>query len=170
MIRAKAKLLSLQVKDRKRSNPFQPFKSFQPQKVNPSYQPVHNLERSNARPFVQTTQVNALPVNKSSRQIQCFECGGWCHKKAKCPNKIAKKRTFQPPLPTQREAFLNRNKNRSIGQASTHPTDVKVNYVSLKDEQDEQVKYSIIEEPWNYEEEIQRELRQILKKRNSLTK
>ena len=82
LIRAKAKLLSLQVKDRKRSNPFQPFQSFQPQKVNPSYQPVRNLERSNARPFVQTTQVNALPVNQSGRQIQCFECRGWGHKKA----------------------------------------------------------------------------------------
>ena len=28
LIRAKAKLLNLQVKDRKRSNPFQPFESF----------------------------------------------------------------------------------------------------------------------------------------------
>ena len=31
---------------------------------------------------------------------------------------------------------------------------MKVNYVSLKEEQDEQAKYSIIEEPWNYEEGI----------------
>ena len=57
-------------------------------------------------------------------------------------------------MPTQREAFLNRNKNQSTGQASTQPTNVKVNYVSLKDEQDEQAKYSIIEEPWNYEKGI----------------
>ena len=54
-------------------------------------------------------------------------------------------------MPTQREAFLNRNKNQSTRQASTQPTNVKVNYVSLKDEQDEQAKYSIIEEPWIYE-------------------
>ena len=154
LIRAKAKLLSLQVKDRKRSNPYQPSKSFQPQKVNPSYHPIHNPKISNAQPFVQTTQVNALPVNQSGRQMQCFECRGWGHKKANCPNKTAKERTFRPPLPTQREAFLNRNKNQSTGQASTQPTNVKVNYASLKEEQDEQAKYSIIEEPWNYEEGI----------------
>ena len=69
LIRAKAKLLSLQVKDCKRSNPFQPFESFQPQKVNPSYQPICNPKISNARPFAQNTQVNALPVNQSDRQI-----------------------------------------------------------------------------------------------------
>ena len=95
-----------------------------------------------------------MPINQSGRQIQCFECRGWGHKKASCPNKTAKKKTFQPPLPTQRKAFLNRNKNQSTRQASTQPTNVKVNYVSLKEEQDEQAKYSIIEEPWNYEEGI----------------
>ena len=95
-----------------------------------------------------------MPVNQSGRQIQCFECRGWGHKKASCPNKTAKKKTCQSPLPTQREAFMNSNKNQSKGQASTQPTNVKVNYVSLKEEQDEQAKYSIIEEPWNYEEGI----------------
>ena len=154
MIRAKAKLPNLKAKDCKRSNPYQPSYSFQAHKANPSHHPIRNLELSNAKPFVQNTQVNALPINQSNCQIQCFECRECGHKKANCPNKIAKKRTFQPPLPTQREAFLNRNKNRSTGQASTQPTNVKVNYVSLKDEQDEQAKYSIIEEPWNYEEGI----------------
>ena len=54
-------------------------------------------------------------------------------------------------MPTQREAFLNGNKNQSIGQASIKPKNTHVNYVSFKEEQDEQDKYSIIEEPWNYE-------------------
>ena len=113
LIRAKAKLLSLQAKDRKRSNPYQPLESFQPHKANPSPHPICNPELSNAKPFVENTQVNALPVNQSGRQIQCFECKEWGHKKANCPNKSAKKRTFRPSLPTQREVFLNRNKNQS---------------------------------------------------------
>ena len=155
LIRGKAKLLNLQSKDQKRSNPYQHLESFQPQKANPSYHPIHNPEISNATPFVQTTQINALPINQSGRQIQCFERGGWGHKKPRYPNKTAQKRTLhRPPLLAQREAFLNRNKNQSIGQASTQPTNVKVNYVSLEDEQDEQAKYFIIEEPWNYEEGI----------------
>ena len=108
-----------------------------------------------------------MPINQSGCQLQCFECGGWGHKKGNCPNKIAKKITFWPPLPTQREAFLNRNKNQSIGQASTLPKNIKVNYVSIKEEQEEQAKYydtldpsepnqqySILEEPWSYEEGI----------------
>ena len=65
LIRAKAKLLSLQVKDRKRSNPYQPFESFQPQKVNRSYHPIHNLEISNAQPFVQTTDLKSTRLNSS---------------------------------------------------------------------------------------------------------
>ena len=57
-------------------------------------------------------------------------------------------------MPTQREAFLNCNKNQSIGQASTQPKNIKVNYISLDKEQDEQAKYSILEEPCNYEEGV----------------
>ena len=115
---------------------------------------MRDLELSNAKPFVQNTQVNTLPVNQSGRQIQCFECGERDHKKANYPNKIAKKRTFQPPFQTQKEAFINGNKNQSTRQASTQPNNIKVNYVSLEEEQDEQARYSIIKEPWNYEEGI----------------
>ena len=95
-----------------------------------------------------------LPINQSNGQLQCFECRGWGHKKASCPNKIAKKKTFQPPLPTQREAFLNRNKNQSTGQASTHPKNVNIHYVNLKEEHEDQATYSILEEPWNCEEGV----------------
>ena len=133
MIRAKAKLLSLQAKDCKRSNPYQPLESFQPHKVNLPHPPLCNPILSIPKPFVQTTHVNALPVNQSSCQIQCFECREWGHKKANYPNKTTKKRTFHPPLSTQKEAFLNRNKNQSTGQASTQPKNVNIHYVNLKE-------------------------------------
>ena len=55
LIRAKAKLFSLYVGDRKRSNPYLPSGSFRPQKVNP---PVRSATSNSSnpvapRPFVQ---------------------------------------------------------------------------------------------------------------------
>ena len=76
-------------------------------------------------------KVNALP-------IQCFECHQWGHKKANCPNKNSTKKEFEPPLPTQKEAFLNFNKNQPKGGASVQPKNVKINYISVKAEGEEQ--------------------------------
>ena len=55
-----------------------------------------------AKPIVQQVKVNALPVNQSGQQIQFFECQQWGHKKADFPNKANKKKTFRPPLSTQK--------------------------------------------------------------------
>ena len=62
------------------------------------------------KPQVQPVKVNALPVNQSGRQIQCYGCQQWGHKKADCPNKSNIKKRVRPPLPSQNEAFNNRNK------------------------------------------------------------
>ena len=67
------------------------------------------------KPNEQQVKANALPVNQSGQQIQCFECQQWGHKKANCPNKKNKNRTFHPPLPAQKETFLNQTKNQNKG-------------------------------------------------------
>ena len=68
------------------------------------------------KPNVQQVKANALPINQSGWQIQCFECQQWGHKKADCPNKANKKKTFRPPLPTQKGAFLNQTRNQNKGK------------------------------------------------------
>ena len=68
-------------------------------------------------------------------QIQYFECQQWGHKKADYCSENAKKKEFQPPLPMQREVFLNYNKNQSKARTSIQPKNVKVNYLSIKEEQ-----------------------------------
>ena len=89
------------------------------------------------KPNVQQAKANALPINQSGQQIQCFECQHWGHKKANFPNKANKKKTFGPPLPTQKEAFLNQTKNQNKRKILEQLKNVKINYVSVKDEQEE---------------------------------
>ena len=90
------------------------------------------------KPVVQQVKANALPINQSGGQIQCFEIHQWGHKKDDFPNKASKKNTFCPPLPLQKEAFQNWNKNQNKGKIFKQPRNVKINYVSIKDEQEEQ--------------------------------
>ena len=68
---------------------------------------------------MQLVKVNALPIKQSGHQIQSFECHQWGHKKANFPNKNNKKEELQSPLPTQKEALLNLNKNQPKGGVST---------------------------------------------------
>ena len=88
LICAKSKLTSFQVGDRKQTNPFPSLGPYQPVKINScSSQISPPLDPATLRPFVQQSRVNALPVNQSGRQIQCFECHQFGHKRADCPNK-----------------------------------------------------------------------------------
>ena len=41
--------------------------------------------------FAQQVKVNALPVNQSEKQIQCFDCRQWGHRRTDFPNKRVKK-------------------------------------------------------------------------------
>ena len=90
------------------------------------------------KPNVQQVKANALPVNQSGQQIQCFECQQWGHKKSNCPNKAKKGKTFRPPLQIQKEAFLNQTKNPNKGRIPKQLRNVKINYANIKDEQDKQ--------------------------------
>ena len=54
------------------------------------------------------------------------------------PNKANKGKTFGLPLPTQKESFLNRIKNQNKEKILEQLRNVKINYVSVKDEQEEQ--------------------------------
>ena len=114
LIRAKAKLLSFKVaEERKRTNPYPTTGLFRPQKVSIPDHKLPNSGFSNPRvqkPQVQPVKVNALPVNQSGRQIQCYGCQQWGHKKADCPNKGNNKKNVRPSLPPQEEVFNNRNK------------------------------------------------------------
>ena len=87
---------------------------------------------------MQQVKANALLVNQSGRQTQCFECQQWGHKRTNCPNKANKKKTFSPPLPTLKESFQNQNKNQNKQNILEQLKNVKINYVSIKDEQEEQ--------------------------------
>ena len=85
--------------------------SSRPQKIRQFNKPNPKQGFTNStmnKPNVQQVKANALPVNQSGRQIQCFECQQWGHKKADCPNK---KKTFRQSLPLQKEVFQNQNKN-----------------------------------------------------------
>ena len=122
-------------------NPYTLTGSFRPQNTNLPNCQIPNKGFSNPKapkPIVQPVKVIALPVNQSGRQIQCFECYQWGHKKANCPNKGNKKKEFWPPLPTQKEAFINHNKNPPQGRAPTQPKNIKINYISVKVEGEEQ--------------------------------
>ena len=52
-------------------------------------------------------------------------------------NKNNKKKGATPPLPTQREAFINHNKNPPQGKAPIQSNNVKINYISVKAEGEE---------------------------------
>ena len=107
LVKAKAKLLNFQT--RKRSNPFPTSRSSQPQKTNEFNKQNSKQGFTNpmvAKPNVHQVKANALHVNQSGRQIQCFECQQWGHKKADFPNKENKKKTCRPPLPAKKEAYL----------------------------------------------------------------
>ena len=69
-------------------------------------------------------------------QIQCFECQQWGHKKFDYPNKANKKKTFRLPLPPQKEDFQNQNKNQNKEKSLEQLKNVRINYVSIKDEQE----------------------------------
>ena len=97
-MRAKAKLLNFKAtRDHKRMNHYPPVGLFRPQKVNIPNHRMSNNEFSNPRtqkPPVQQVKVNALPVNQSGCQIQCFGCCQWGHKKVDYPNKSDIKKEF----------------------------------------------------------------------------
>ena len=148
LIRAKAKLLSFQ--SGKRLNPSQSSGSFQPQKTNQVNTQNSNQGFTNpmvTKSNVQQVKENALPVNQSGEWIQCFECQQWGHKKVDCPNKANKKKTFQPPLPNQKEAFPNRPKNQNKGRITDQLRNVKINYVNINDEQEEQAQVYGAQDP-----------------------
>ncbi len=166
LIRAKAKLLSFSVGEKKRANPYPPSGPYRPQKVIPVVRQATFVPPAPPvapRPFVQPVKVNALPVTQSGRPIQCFKCQKWGHKKAECPEKNVKepvKRNFRPNLPNQQTEFRNFRQN----QKTNPPKIVKVNYVYVNDEVDEQAQiyaaldpsgqnrqYSILETPGEYE-------------------
>lgn len=120
LIIAKAKFASI---DKKRPNPFPPSPSFQ--KDNPPKRHFNNQSPEGPSPNFQSVRVNALPENQSGRQVQCHKCQQWGHKITQCPVKN---------LPTQKELFKNRNKN----QQADPPKNVKINYVQVSDEMEEQ--------------------------------
>ena len=165
LIRAKAKLSSFQVGDRKRVSPFPPSAPYRLQKVNPYAPQVnHPLPLAAPKMFTQPVKVNALPVFQSGKHIQCFECRQFGHKKEECPNKDTKKNVSRPALPPQKQAFQNRNRNQPRGPAPVQPKVVKANYVSVKEEAEEQAQiyaaldpsgynrqYSILEAQGDYE-------------------
>ena len=68
--------------------------SFRPQKTGRFNKPNPQQGFTNLmgnKPNVQQVKANALSINQGGRQIQCFQCQQWGHKKADCPNK---KKTF----------------------------------------------------------------------------
>ena len=113
LIRAKANLNSFQVGEHKRQNPYPQARTFRPQKVSQTDQVTRRDEypKSRMQTNDQQVKVNALPVNQSGKQIQCFDCRQWGHRRADCPNKRVKRQETRTPLPTQREAFASRHKN-----------------------------------------------------------
>ena len=120
---------------------------------------------SGHKPFVHQAKVNALPVNQSGKQLQCFGCKKWGHKRSECPD--AAKTAIRPNLPPQRNIYLGRGRGRGQppkGPIRGPPNPVKVNYVSLGEEAEEQAQiyaaldpsgrnrqYSILEAQGDYE-------------------
>ena len=86
-------------------------------------------------------------MNQSGHQIQCFRCRQWGHKKADCPNKSDIKKQIRPPLPPQSEAFNNRNKKPPQAKAQARPLNVKINYISVKIEGEEQAQIYVAFDP-----------------------
>ena len=167
LIRAKAKLLSFSVGEQKRENPYQPSGPFRPQKINPPTRPTINPMPQvfgAPRPYAQPVKVNALPINQSGRQIQCYKCLEWGHKKADCPSKTAGQTNHRPVLAPQKEVYQNCSKDQNRRPNNPQPKKATVNFVSVQDEVEEQAQiyaaldpsgynrqYSILEAQGDYE-------------------
>ena len=108
--------------------------------------------------FVQLVKANALPTNQSDHQIQCFECQQWGHKKADCPNKTTRRKSSDP-LCQLREKL-----SWIAIRINPREKSVKINYVSVKAEGEEQTQiyatldpsgcnchYTILEAQGDYE-------------------
>ena len=78
-----------------------------------------------------------MPVNQSGRQIQCYECQQFGHKRAECPNKNGERNGFCPPLPPQRRVFQSRPRNQPKPNASNLSKEATVNYVRVEEEAEE---------------------------------
>ncbi|MCO5603373.1 hypothetical protein L7F22_057523 [Adiantum nelumboides] len=154
LIRAKSKLSSLLqghfIGDRKRNTPY-----YLPVPYKPSKAPfVPTSKQAKALVFcppapMKPVQVKALPVTQSGKSIQCFECKEWGHKKYNCPKAKAPTR---PPLPPQHKTFLNRNsgkQNRQVPAGNPRKA-TTVNYVSVKDEMEEQAQIYTALDPSGY--------------------
>ena len=92
-------------------------------------------------------EVNALPINQSGRQIQCYGCQQWGHKKADCPSKGNHKQIVRPSLPLQDEAFNNQNKKPPQAKTQAKFPNVKINYISVKTEGEEQEQIYVALDP-----------------------
>ena len=79
-----------------------------------------------------------MPVNQIGYQIQCYGCQQWGHKKSDCPNKSNIKKRVRPSLPSQNEAFNNCKKKPPQAKAQAQPSNVKINYISVKTKGEEQ--------------------------------
>ena len=90
------------------------------------------------RPPVQPVRVNALPVTQSGRGPQCYDCQQWGHKRAQCPARVGKKGFARNPIPAPNPAFANQRRNPPKAAAPGPPKSVKVNYVQVCDEAEEQ--------------------------------
>ena len=153
LIRAKAKLKSFITRDCKRPNPFPPTEPFRPPKVNPLAQPKGRPSIPHfvgPRPFVQPVRVNALPINQSGRQIQCHKCYEWGHKKADCPSNTPGQANPRLVLPSQREAYQNCNNGQPKKQNYSQSQKVTINFVSIRDEINEQAQIYAALDPSRY--------------------
>lgn len=149
LIRAKPKLNCLlkannfQFGERKREPPQYLESSYK----QPKYQ---NVTRNVNPPDVQPVRVNALPITQGGRQIQCFECLEWGHKRSHCPRK-EQRSGFQnpnqgsrrpPPVINTANRFQGRNFRppNPAAQCPNPPPPTKtatINHVSIADELEE---------------------------------
>ena len=155
LIRAKSKLNSFLrgnfAGNRKRDAPYDPPVPYRLPKA-PFAPTFEQAKPPSPRPpiLVKPMQVKALPVTQSGRSIQCYECKEWGHKRVDCP-KAKLKAPTRPPLPPQRKAFLTRNQGvqnrQTLGQP---PKATTVNYVSVKEEMEEQAQVYAALDPSGY--------------------
>ncbi|MCO5577333.1 hypothetical protein L7F22_031162 [Adiantum nelumboides] len=154
LIRAKSKLSNLLrghfTGDRKRNIPYYPPVPHKPPKA--LFVPTSEQAKAPIfRPLVpaKPVQVKALPVTQSGKSIQCFECKEWGHKKYNYPKTNA---PTHLPLPPQHKTFLNRNPGSQNRQAcaGNPPKATIVNYVSVKDEMEEQAQIYAALDPSGY--------------------
>ena len=82
--------------------------------------------------------MNALPINQSGRQIQCFECHQFGHKRVDYLNKNNKRNIPCHFLPLQNQVSQNQNRNQSKPTTSNLTKGTTANYISLKEQAKEQ--------------------------------